>query len=774
MIASALLGASACRYRPTQITLLVDGDPPASRAATVTIATLEGAASYEQLRGALATPSVTLTSSAQQSLFGNTFSIVPKAGAARTGTVSLLAVYDAPATQSEPALHIERMHRMAFVERVPQQGYLRFASACAARATDCAATVAPEECTVSRRCIEQGATCGDNGECVRWELPLTAIPVGTMLDGSSAFDASVSRLDAGDAAPLDASDDESATDVVGDGAADARDAAAPVLTRLLAPLSTSVLTSRRPTLRWIPAPDAVSMDLDVCRDRMMTASCQTVAVASAERFQPATELEPGTWYWRVRTTTSGAAQTSAVWQFRLGTRSAITVDTTCSSDFDFNGDGFTDVVAGAPGPASNGNVYFYRSSAMGHASAAAIAASATFKPIGGAVANAGDFNGDGLADAVLGAAGSDPGGRMNAGAIRVHFGGGIATSTRLFEGDSAGDSLGRVVDGVGDVDGDGYADIVASVPSADSMVAPDVGAFAVYYGGRSGAPARAPTVVYASAPMTNFAVSVAGAGDVNGDGYADVIVGANLAPNGAMTTAGFAQIYLGSSAGLTTTPAVTWSGQATNERFGVTVSAAGDVNGDGYCDVLVGSAAATVGGVTDVGLVRVFHGAPTLPTTATTTINGTFGKANFAGSLSAAGDVNGDGFADILVGAQRAAPAGRTDAGSVAVFHGGLLGISPAVVTRLDGLAPGDLFGRSVNSCGDVNGDGVGDVIVGAPMAPAANGAAYVFTGSGSGLATTASRSIVGMNLGDQLGVSVAARTRPLSLRGVCAALRSR
>jgi hypothetical protein len=79
-----------------------------------------------------------------------------------------------------------------------------------------------------------------------------------------------------------------------------------------------------------------------------------------------------------------------------------------------------------------------------------------------------------------------------------------------------------------------------------------------------------------------------------------------------------------------------------------------------------------------------------------------------------------------------------------------------------------------VTSCGDVNGDGFGDVIVGAPMAPTANGAAYVFAGSVSGVATTAIRSIVEMNMGDRLGVGVAARPRPLSLRGACSALRSR
>jgi hypothetical protein len=160
--------------------------------------------------------------------------------------------------------------------------------------------------------------------------------------------------------------------------------------------------------------------------------------------------------------------------------------------------------------------------------------------------------------------------------------------------------------------------------------------------------------------------------------------------------------------------------------------------------------------------------------TPTTTINGPFGRANFAGALSSAGDVNGDGFADIMVGAQRAAPSGRVDAGSVAIYHGGLLGISPSMVARLDGLSAGDLFGRSVNTCGDVNGDGYGDVIVGAPMGAISNGAADVFAGGMDGLTPVAIRSINGMNTADQLGVSVASRARPHSLRAACAAPRAR
>lgn len=770
-IALALLALASCRYRPTQVTIQLDGDRDTDRPATVTIATVEGLASYAELTRSLATPAATLSHSAQQPLLGQSFAVVPKSGSPRTAMISMLAVYDAPASEGfSTPLHIERMHQFAFVERVPQQGFIRFSSACAAPSTDCGAGVAQQECTVWRSCIDQGATCGDDGTCVRMELPLTAIPVGTALDASRPFDASARRLDASsDGASedaLDASAEDSDAGALDDVA---QDAPTPIVTRLIAPMSASMTTHTRPALRWSAAPDALSMDVELCRNRMMSSMCQTLSAMTAERVRPAVDLESGWWYWRVRTTTMGGAHTTPVWQFRVPARSAPSVDSTCGAHLDFNGDGLSDVVVGAPGN-SPGTATIYRNNSTSFVFVTAVVGNAVWQGVGTSVANAGDFNGDGLSDIILGAPGADPDVRTNAGGARVQFGGNLAGTPRAVFGERASDALGRVVDGAGDVNGDGYGDVVVSVPSADSMSAADVGAFVVVYGGRAGVSARAPSMIYASEAGQGFAVSVAGAGDVNGDGFADIVVGANTAASGALASAGFAQVYLGSAMGLTETPEVTWSGQAMGERFGLTVAAAGDVNGDGYCDVLVGSSAATVGGMSDVGLVRVFHGGPTIAMSAATTINGAFGRANFAGSISSAGDVNNDGFADVIVGAQRAAPSGRVEAGSIAIYHGGSLGISPTVITRVDGITAGDHFGRAVNRCGDVNNDGFADVIVGAPNMTAA-GSAMVLIGSATGTATTPTplRTLTGTVASDTFGTSVAMLSVDRARRALCA-----
>jgi hypothetical protein len=152
-----------------------------------------------------------------------------------------------------------------------------------------------------------------------------------------------------------------------------------------------------------------------------------------------------------------------------------------------------------------------------------------------------------------------------------------------------------------------------------------------------------------------FGGSVAGAGDVNGDGFADVIVGAFLHDAGE-TNEGAAFVYLGSGSGLSTTPVWTGQGNQTNASFGCSVAGAGDVNGDGYADVIVGArdyqstfpkegaAFAYAGGAAGVASLPMWFA------------SGGAANASFGWSVACAGDVNGDGLADALVGAPRADP----------------------------------------------------------------------------------------------------------------------
>jgi len=213
--------------------------------------------------------------------------------------------------------------------------------------------------------------------------------------------------------------------------------------------------------------------------------------------------------------------------------------------------------------------------------------------------------------------------------------------------------------------------------------------------------------------------SLASVGDVNGDGRTDYIVGAyNAGPrdiNGA--GAGAAFVYSGA------TGAVLYEkhGAAAGDQFGFSVAGAGDVDGDGRPDFVIGAHAAGFG----AGAAFVYSGA----TGALLYQKSGGAPGDLLGySVGSAGDVNGDGRADFIVGANAADPGGRSAAGSAYVYSGATGGL----LLRRDGAAAGDQLGISVAPAGDANGDGKFDVIVGAGGAsPGGNlgaGSAYVLS----------------------------------------------
>jgi hypothetical protein len=165
-----------------------------------------------------------------------------------------------------------------------------------------------------------------------------------------------------------------------------------------------------------------------------------------------------------------------------------------------------------------------------------------------------------------------------------------------------------------------------------------------------------------------FGYSVASAGDVNGDGFSDVIVGARLFDNG-QTDEGRAFVYHGSASGLSTTPNWTAESNQAVAYFGFSVASAGDVNGDGFSDVIVG-AYPFDNGETDEGRAFVYHGSASgLSTTPNWTAESNQAVAQFGYSVASAGDVNGDGFSDVIVGA-RLFTNGETYEGRAFVYHG--------------------------------------------------------------------------------------------------------
>jgi predicted nucleic acid-binding Zn-ribbon protein len=418
---------------------------------------------------------------------------------------------------------------------------------------------------------------------------------------------------------------------------------------------------------------------------------------------------------------------------------------------DVNGDGYNDMVIGAPFNSENGNyagqVYLILGGPTGWRQDFDLGtADASWwgenkeDQAGMAVAGAGDVNGDGFDDIIVGAFANDEVCDM-CGKVYLIFGKtdgwqmdlSLAKVDASIVGTQTSEEAGFSVAGIGDVNGDGFDDIAFGAP-ANSDYGQYSGRVYVFFGKADNwflgmKDGNADAAFYGSVDYDNAGYSVAGAGDVNKDGYDDIIIGAPYNDDSS-NDAGAAYINFGKTSGWVMDFNLKSSdarllGEKDTDNAGAAVAGAGDINKDGYDDVLIGAPYSDCDGTKgDGGQTYVMLGKPTgwsnpqFLGTADASFWGQEDKDRIGVSLSSAGDINSDGFDDILIGAPYDQDSG-SEAGQVYLILINPTSLSMdtdigvAAYASFQGESDAAYAGISVSGGQDVNGDGIPDILIG-------------------------------------------------------------
>jgi hypothetical protein len=445
--------------------------------------------------------------------------------------------------------------------------------------------------------------------------------------------------------------------------------------------------------------------------------------------------------------------------------------------------------------------------------------------LGYSVSSAGDINGDGIGDIVIGSPLSDPNNQSNAGKTYVVFGKTDSfnqtidisslngTNGFVINGAKAGDESGRSVSNIGDINGDGVDDLAIGAPGGIGNAA---GSAYIIFGSKESDYFNNPIElsnldgkgfeIQGSELFTNRNAgwAISAAGDINGDGIKDLLIGASNPGNNESGTIGETYVIFGKENFDSTLNLdeqkfgfddglIIYSYNKDNlnddkNSLGYSVSDAGDINGDGIDDLIIGAPYADPNG-NNSGSSYVIYGRSednpftddinifNLNSSDGFVINGQNGdKSGF--SVSKAGDINGDGIGDLIIGAKDGNPDDKESAGRSYVVFGSedsedfdssinLSDLDGSNGFAINGISAGDNSGWSVGALGDINGDGIDDIIVGANNANSTAGQSYVIYGNDTGFDSTFELSslespdsqngfiIDGAFIGDNLGHSV-------------------
>lgn len=386
--------------------------------------------------------------------------------------------------------------------------------------------------------------------------------------------------------------------------------------------------------------------------------------------------------------------------------------------------------------------------------------------VGHAVGSAGDVNSDGYDDAIVGAPKDTY--QVGAEGVAYIFHGSSegleglpdkpeeGIPSQILASGQKGSEYGTSVGTAGNVNGDAYDDVIVGAPEYNNGIT-KVGAAFVYYGSESGLNEIPAWSVLGSHKDAQLGYAVSTAGDVNGDEFDDVVVGARWYSND-QTTEGAVLVYYGSESGLSDVPDWTFESDQAGASLGTSVRAAGDVNRDGYDDVIAGAPLYTSDQEHE-GAAFLFFGSETgLISDTHWVVYGGQAGAQFGLAVSTAGDVDDDGYDDVVVGAPMYDDGEVEDAGAAFVFLGSNSGPSGVPDWSVLGGHEYARLGYSVGSAGDVNGDVVDDLIVGADQYQGdepQEGAAFVFYGSAGGLGQDADWTVEGDKANAGVGSSV-------------------